>query len=286
MKVVGGTFAGKIADLAGAEHVGVEHRVFPDGELNFRVLSEDLEDDVVVALRKRPGEGVNDYLVKTYLLTRTLYEAGADLTLVMPYFTYARQDKVFRPGEPLSSRHVARLFDPLIEKFITVTAHTHRRSSLLPLFDHAEAVNVSGVPALAEALPELEGPFVLGPDTESVVWAEELAGLLDARGHGAFDKERDLETGEISIKAKDFDLHGTVVMVDDMVSTGGTTERAAREALARGAEELHITFIHPVLADGALDRLRSLEPASLIAANTLESPVSVADVVPLVVRHL
>lgn len=286
MQVIGGPLGRKVADVLKVDYVPIEERVFPDGEVNFRVLG-DIDREVALVLRKKAGENVNSYLVKLYFATRALYDADADIKLVMPYFLYARQDQVFRKGEPLSSQYVADLFDPLVKKFVTVTAHTHRRDSILPMFKHAKAINVSGIPALAAALPQVEDAFVLGPDTESIVWAKELASLLDASGHGAFDKERDFSTGEIQVSKKDFDIAGkTVVMVDDMVSSGGTTVWAARHALEMGAGELHISFVHPVLAEGALQKLLALKAQSLVATNTIESTLSLADVSTLLAKNL
>ena len=286
MQVIGGPLGEKIAKIIGADFLPVEERTFPDGEVNFRIIG-DIDRDVVLALRKKAGENPNAYLARLYFMAKALHDADADTRLVMPYFLYARQDQVFRKGEPLSSQYVADLFDPLVSKFITVTAHTHRRDSILPMFKHAKAINVSGIPALASALPKVENAFVLGPDTESIVWAKEMSGLIDADGHGAFDKERDLATGKIKILKKEFDLKGkNLVMVDDMVSTGGTTIRAAKYARAMGIKELHVTFVHPVLAGNALENLQQLKAKSLLAANTIESPISVADVAPFIAKNL
>jgi ribose-phosphate pyrophosphokinase len=286
MQVIGGSLGRRIADILGADYVPIEERAFPDGEVNFRILGS-IDREVILVLRKKASEHMNSYLVKLYFLTKTLHDADANISLVMPYFVYARQDKVFRKGEPLSSQFVADLFDPLVSRFITVTPHTHRRDSILPMFKHAKAVNVSGIPALAKALPELSDTFVLGPDTESIVWAKEMAEIIGADGYGSFDKKRDLSTGEIHVAAKDFDLQGkNLVMVDDMVSTGGTTVRAANLARRKGIKELHVSFVHPVLSGNALEKLRSLKAESVIATNTIESPVSVADVAPLVAKSL
>jgi len=287
MQVIGGILGEKVAGHLGAEHVKLEELKFPDGEFKFRILTKKLDSEVAIVMRKRANEDINAYLVKMYLLTKTVHQAGSSIKLVLPYFPFARQDIQFKPTEPLSVEYVASLFDPLVTDFFTVTMHMQRKSSIEPMFSHAKATNISGIPAIAEALPEVENPFVLGPDTESIVWSKELAGLLGVTDYGAFTKERDIDTGEIKITAKDFDFEDkNLIMVDDMVSTGGTTLLATKYARDRGVKDVHLTFVHPVLAGKALEKLRAANPKSLIATNTLESPISTADVSPLIAKHL
>ncbi|MBR9680767.1 MAG: ribose-phosphate diphosphokinase [Candidatus Altiarchaeota archaeon] len=287
MQIIGGILGKKVADIIGAEHVSLEEIQFPDGEFKFRINTEKLDSDVAVVMRKRANESINAYLVKMYLLTKTLYHADSNIKLVMPYYPFARQDIQFKPTEPLSVEYVASMFDPLITDFFTVTLHMQRKSSITPMFKHAKAVNISGIPALAEALPKVENAFVLGPDTESIVWSKELAGLLENDDYGAFTKERDIDTGEIKITAKDYDFEGkNLIMVDDMASTGGTSLLATKYARDRGVKDVHLSFVHPVLASGALEKLRAANPKSLIAANTLESPISTANVAPLIAKYL
>ena len=287
MQVVGGFLGRMVAEQLDVDYVPLEEISFPDGEFKFRIQTEKIDRDVVLVLRKKMGEDINKYLVKLYFAAKTLHNADADTKLVMPYFAYGRQDAVFKTGEPLSSEYVAHLFDPLVSKFLTVTAHTHRQDSILPMFKHAKATNISGIPALAKALPKIENAFVLGPDTESIVWAKEMAKLIGADDYGNFDKVRDVDTGEIKVTMKDFDFEGkNLVLVDDMVSTGGTIERGVALASKYGTKDLHISFVHPVLSGNALERMFRLNPKTLISANTMESPVSVADVTPLIVKHL
>ena len=152
MQVIGDELGRKLAHELNVDYLSVEHRVFPDGEVNFKLSSDKIDEEIILLERKRENENVNSYLARYYFLTRALFDAGCDISLVMPYFVYARQDQIFRKGEPLSSQYVADLFDPLISDFITVTAHTHRRDSIQPMFTHAKAKNLSGVPALASEI--------------------------------------------------------------------------------------------------------------------------------------
>jgi ribose-phosphate pyrophosphokinase len=114
-----------------------------------------------------------------------------------------------------------------------------------------------------------------------------MPGYTKTNDYGAFKKTRDFATGEIKITAEDFDFKGrSVVLVDDMVSTGGTTIKASKYALEMGAKEIYLTFVHPVLVGDALENLKKLSPRAIISTDTLESPVSVATIVPDLVKNL
>ncbi len=270
--------------------VPFEDRKFTDGEICPRILFKEVPkagDDIVLAINKHADESINDYTLKVYFMARTLYDMGLKIKLVFPYFSYARQDKVFRQGEPLSSNYVAQMFDPIVADFITVTAHLQRRASIAPLFKHARATNVSGVPALIRGLPKIENPYILGPDTESIHQSKKMAEMMGASDYGAFTKVRDVDTGAIHVSTGDIQLEGrNVVIVDDMVSTGGTVLKGIELARKLGARQIHIAFVHAILAGRALEKIKNMKPDSIVGANTMESPVSVADVTPEIAGEL
>ncbi|HDR53204.1 MAG TPA: ribose-phosphate diphosphokinase [archaeon] len=291
MLLVGDAFGKKIADLLGVKFVPFEDRKFTDGELCPRIEFKEISppgSDAILAINKHSDESINDYTLKAYFLARTLHNSKFRTILVFPYFSYARQDNVFRYGEPLSSNYVAQMFDPIVTNFVTVTAHLQRRTNIATLFDHAKTHNVSGIPALIRQLPSgLKDPYILGPDTESIHWAREMADLMGVRDYGAFTKKRDVNTGEIQVFTGDLDLKDRqVVVVDDMISTGGTVLKSIKLAREAGAREIHVTTVHPILAGGALDKIKAQGVAGIIGSNTMESPISVADVTPDIVEKL
>lgn len=277
----------------GAKLIPVERRVFPDGEVCPRVLGKVAGERVVLSMRMKAGScQPNSYIMEVLFTIRNLKEhMKADSVIaLMPYFPYARQDAIFREGEPLSSKYVANLLeDSGADAVITFTAHLHRISDIRDLFSKSDFLNLSGFEALARELRRLplKDPFILGPDTESINWARELAQHYGTDEYDAFGKERDISTGEIRTLTKQLDLRGRdVIVVDDIVSTGGTMANALKSAREMGARCLIAAFVHPVLAPGSLERLLGAGADIVISTDTLEWVGSRATVVPTVASVL
>jgi ribose-phosphate pyrophosphokinase len=208
----------------------------------------------------------------------------------MPYFPYARQDNIFRPGEPLSAKYVANLLEEAgAEAVYAVTVHLHRVGSFPGLFQKARGVNISGFKSLAEVLKkvDLQNPYIIAPDEEAMVWAKEVAEYLGTEDYTAFIKERDVETGEIKTTIKEIDIEGRdAVVIDDIVSTGGTMANAVKAVKEMGARKVYSAFVHPVLVGNALDRIIGAGANEVIAADTLIWEGSKASVVNQLVEEI
>jgi len=300
MIIVGDNLAKSLAEELGAKHINIERRVFPDGELCPRIeMTDEYKDnekafdgeDVVLTFQKFRNETPNDYVMNFLITLRNLKDLGSKKVIcVFPYMTYARQDQKFRDGEPFTVDILAKLLNfSGADYFITLTSHTHRRDDIIDLFGECEAYNVSGIPALAEQVKKmkLENPFVLGPDGESIQWAKEMADIIGTDGYAALKKKRDVNTGQIQTITENIDLKSKdVVIVDDIISTGKTMINAINFSRESGAKSVTLAAVHGLMVGDILDKLKDMEVLDVITTNTVENPVSKADVIPIVAKKI
>ena len=202
------------------------HR-FPDGEIRVTV-GHAAPTTIIYASLDQP----NDKLIALLFAAEALRRAGAQrLVLVAPYLCYMRQDAAFGEGEAISQKAVGRLIAAIVDRVITVDAHLHRTADIRAVFPGIEAENLSATPAIASAL-RLTGidpaTIVAGPDAESRPWVSDLAGLLGLAHVVAQKIRRGDRSVEISFAEAASIAGRPVLLVDDIVSSGGTLIACAR----------------------------------------------------------
>lgn len=224
------------------------HR-FPDGELKLTLPSTLPERVVLLRSLDRP----NEKLVELLLTAQTARGLGVrHLTLVAPYLAYMRQDIAFHPGEAVSQRIVGAFVASLFDAVVTVDPHLHRVATLEEAVPVADAIVLSGAPLLADLIAERRpGALLVGPDAESAQW------IAQAASRGGFDyavcRKQRRGDRDIEISLPTAAITGrTVVLLDDMASTGHTVAGAARALFAAGATSVDVAVTHALFADDAL----------------------------------
>lgn len=272
------SLAASLADALDEPLATVETDRFADGEFKCRVPEAGGDRAVVVAATTSA-----EAHLELLLLQDVAGEAFDEVVTVLPYMGYARQDRAFREGEPVSARAVARAVSTGTDRVLTVNPH---EPTVCEFFDvPCEAVDAAS--RLAEPLPDVDDPLFLAPDEGAI---ELAATVRDAYGTGAtdyFEKTRDYDTGEVSVEPADTDVAGRdVVLVDDIVATGSTMSSAIEQLHARDVGEVHVTCVHPMLAASARTKLANAGIASLHGTDTVERPVSSVSVAPVVAERL
>jgi len=285
MHVIGGgastALAERISRELGNAPFGIPFtKRFPDGELYLRVGGRLEGDDVVVVQSTRTDQD----LIELLLLEDAVREAGARRTfVVVPYFAYARQDRRFFPGEPVSARALCRHVELDADAVITVDLHS---SQTLSHFSKP-AFEASGIPALARLLKERPVDLLVSPDKGGIARAKRMAELLD-RPWFALEKKRiDSDHVELKLPAQSTPaLSGKhVVLIDDVITTGGTIVEAARLLKRSGAGAVTAACTHGLFLRDAFERIKA-ETDEVLSTDTLLNPAEKGSVAPDVAQIL
>ncbi len=253
-----------ISTVLDAELVYAQSKVFPDGERYVRV-PEDIDDDVVIVQTLSPPQ--DSSLVEAMLLANASKGAGASrAVLVAPYMAYSRQDKRFLPGEPISIEVVlGSLASSGYDAIVTVEIHKEESLNFFP----GKSINVRPYKYMAEKISPPSDTLVLAPDLGAIERAQQFAEAIGAQ-YDYLIKKRDRMTGEIVIEPKTIAAKNRhVVIVDDIISTGGTIARAATLLLQQGASTVEVVVAHALLAGDAVEKLKRSGIRRVYAANTL-----------------
>jgi ribose-phosphate pyrophosphokinase len=232
------------------------HR-FPDEEISVTV-GPAAPTTILYASLDRP----NEKLIALAFAADALRRGGARrLILLAPYLCYMRQDAAFRDGEAISQKVVGALIAGCVDRVITVDAHLHRTPDIRAVFPGIVSDNLSAMPAIAETLSKAgldPATIVVGPDAESRPWVSDLAGRLGL-SHIVSQKTRQ---GDRAVKigfADQTRISGhPALIVDDIVSSGGTMIACASALVAAGATTIDAIVTHALFPEDAYhDMVRS-----------------------------
>jgi ribose-phosphate pyrophosphokinase len=268
-----------------AEHVDdalavPEFDRFPDGETLAAVPAAADTADRAVVVATTPS---NDAYVELLQLQDALVEAGVgEIVTVIPYMGYARQDRAFEPGQPISARAMARAVSTGTDRVVLVSPHeTAVREFFDVPVDVADAADRLAIP-LERAEPRLTDPLFLSPDHGAIDLA---VSVRDAYGDGDtdyFEKTRHSGT-EVTIEPSDATVTDRdVVITDDIIATGSTMAESVAVLRERGATRIFAACVHPLLARSARTKLEAAGVERVYGTDTLERDVSIVSAAPSV----
>lgn len=285
MHVIGGTASTALAERISRELGNAPFGIpftkrFPDGELYLRVGGRLEGDDVVVVQSTRSDQD----LLELLLLEDAVREAGARRTfVVVPYFGYARQDRRFFPGEPVSARALCRHVELDADAVITVELHS---SQTLAHFSKP-AFEASGIPALARLLKERPVDVLVSPDKGGVDRTRRMAQLLDRPWFGLEKRRIDSDHVELNLPSSGVPpLEGKhAVLVDDVITTGGTMVEAAKMLKRHGVRGVTAACTHGLFLRDSFERIKAVTD-EVLSTDTLGNPAEKGSVAPDVAQIL
>ena len=267
---------------------------FANGEIFVRYKESVRGSDAFVI--QSCGAGINTWVMETLIMIDALKRASAKrITVVLPFYPYARQDKKHRGREPISARLVADLLKTAgAHRLMCVDLHTDQ---IQGFFD-GPVDHLMAAPLLADYVLDRYGDgqlTVVSPDSGRVRTAERWADRLGGTPLAFIHKTRDpLKPNEVVANRVVGDVAGrTCIIIDDMIDTGGTIASAAAEVLAAGAATVVVAATHGVLSDPAAERLSGCGVAEVILTNTLPIPaehtfdcLTVLSIAPILARAI
>lgn len=270
------SLAAELATLLDEPLAPVTFERFPDGELMASIGDIGPTGPAVVVASTL----TSDAHLELLQLQDAAREAGfEEVVTVVPYLGYARQDRAFEPGEPVSARAVARSISTGTDHVLTIDPH----EEAVCAFFEPNATAVSAAGRLAEPLPdELVDPLFLSPDAGAIDLAQTVRDATDAGEVDYFEKTRHSGT-DVEISPSDASVEGRdVVVVDDIIATGSTMSEAVGILHERGANRVFVTCVHPLLASNAVTKLSRAGVDAIYGTDTIERPHSAVSVAPVV----
>ncbi|MDT7887478.1 MAG: ribose-phosphate diphosphokinase [Desulfurococcales archaeon] len=270
----------RIAWLMGGNIVGVFTKDHPDGELYLRLEGNMSGKKALIVQSMYPMQ--DRRFVELLLAIDAAIRGGAsEIDLLISYLAYARQDKVFIEGEPVSVNAILRSIKDLgVNKVFVVEPH-----SSIPRKIYGEGFfEIDGVTPLASRFQDEGELVIISPDLGGIERAWRLASKLPSiYGVYYIEKQRDRYTGEVrSSISKEIDLRDkNALIVDDIISTGGTIANAARLVIERGASKVYVACVHPIFVKGSVERLKESGIDRIVCGKTVKHQVEGVEYIDL-----
>lgn len=278
--VIGGSasaeLAKKLAKKVGATYIEASVKTFPDGEIKITVPKKPKKGKIIVVNSTCPP--VDSNLMQTLCLVFKARDFSDNVVCVIPYMGYARQDREFLSGEVVTLSVVAKLLKAAgASRVIVIDIH-----SKLGLGHFKIPIkNLTAVGQLANYFKKmkLKNPLVVSPDMGGLARAKEFARLVKTE-FIALQKHRDRKTGNVQIKTTNLsNVKGRdLILVDDMVSTGGSIIKATEFLKRQGCRRVFVACTHALLVNNAETKMKKAGVSQIISTNTIPASTAKVDV--------
>ncbi len=277
--VIGGgaskDLAKRLARKLKAVYIKTETKIFPDGE--SKVTLQKIPKKSVILVVQSTYPPVDTNLLQTLSIISQVRKISSRTFAIIPYMGYARQDKQFLSGEVITMSVVAKMLQSVgAKKVIVVDIHSNIALNHFKI----PTENVSAIPELAKYFKKLnlKNPLVVSPDMGGYSRSKKFASLLKT-DFIVLKKHRDRKTGRVSIQTAKVDVQGKdLILVDDIISTGGSIIKAAQFLKKQKCKRVFVACTHGLLVEGAEKKIRKAGVSRIISTNTIPGNTSKVDV--------
>jgi ribose-phosphate pyrophosphokinase len=244
---------------------------FANGEINCRFSESVRGTDVFIVQTHAAAEGrsINDAIWEQLIMVDAAKRASAKrITVICPFYGYARQDRKASGREPITARLLADMFEAAgAKRMVSVDLH----SGQIQGFFNGPVDHLTAMPVILDTLAEYGDNIVMvSPDTGRVKVAEKYAQALHCDLAFVYKARRKDQKNVVEAKEVIGDVEGrTCVLIDDMIDTGGTIVAAAELLAERGAERVIAACTHGVFSGPAIDRIKNSVIERVVCTNTL-----------------
>ncbi|MCW4025405.1 MAG: ribose-phosphate diphosphokinase [Candidatus Bathyarchaeota archaeon] len=289
MKIISGPaskeLAEKVSQQTGYPNVPVASKIFPDGESYVR-LEGSVEGEDVAIIQTTCPPGQDGRLFQLSFMADAAKRGGAkSVTAVVPYLAYARQDKMFLSGEGISVETIARMINASgVDQLLTVNLHSEASLSKFTF----PAKTASAIPLIAQYFVDkgFSGAFALSPDKGAMYIAKQAQAVLGG-DVGHLSKTRDRYTGQTVQTAEGLNVKDqTVIILDDIISTGGTIVGAAKILREQGAKHVFCACVHGLLIGNAAEKILAAGVEEIISTDSVPNAYSKVSLAPLISSEL
>ncbi|MFX0187707.1 MAG: ribose-phosphate diphosphokinase [Candidatus Hodarchaeota archaeon] len=268
----------KIAQELGIESLNTEFKTFPDGENYLRINIEDETEikgkEVIIVQSSGPSSSGNQNtrLFELFMMIDSVKRIGAaKIIVVIPYFAYGRQDKIFRPGESQFANLIIRIIDSMgIDELYIVDIHAPE--VLEETF--CKTINIDSMKVLADYIKSkgAKDIVVVAPDKGAVERSKAFAKYFGKNVPvDCFEKKRDFKTGEITMSGNLSLEDKDVVISDDIIATGGTMATAIKLSKESGANKIYAVATHALLLQNAKYRILNAGADEIIGTDSIDN---------------
>lgn len=276
--------ARKVSKKIKANLIKSEVKIFPDGESKITLKGKFSKNKTIVIQSVYPPVDTN--LIQLLSMISKAKENSNEVIAVIPYLGYARQDREFLPGEIVTMKVLGNLFKGLgLSKIIVIDIHSKIGLKQFKI----KSENLTAIPDLVKYFKKIkmEDPLIVSPDQGGKERAEKFAKEADL-DFIALQKFRDRKTGRVRIRNGDLDnVKGRdLILVDDMISTGGSIVKATEFLKKQKCKRVFVACTHALLINNAGKKIKDAGVTKIISTNSIPGKTSIVDIADTIVKAI